>query len=148
MTRNMADHCTLPGLRPQELAVAIDAGPVAVDKRHRIAADRAIRWRPLGNEWKKIRKLVIVLVHCFLPFPLFDLQLNGLFRALPTGNPDECQLSIDNRRRHGTDRMAVRQLLSVFRGDIYFAIGKAVLHTQLLPQALGRRTGSTAGRDE
>lgn len=139
-------YCTLPGLRPQEFAVAIDAGPVTVDEGHGIAADRAIRWRPLGNEWKKIRKLVIVFVHGFLPFPLFDLQLNGLFRALPTGNPDECQLAIDNRRRHGTDRMAVRQLLAILRGDIHFPIGKAVLHAQLLPQTLGGWTGSATGR--
>ena len=63
MTRNMAGHCTLPGLRPQELSVAIDTGPITVDERHRIAANRTIRWRPLGNEWEKIRQLDIVFVH-------------------------------------------------------------------------------------
>lgn len=93
----------LAGLRSQELAVTIDASPIAVDKRHGIAADRAIRRRSLGNEWKKIWKLVIVFVHHFLAFPLFDLELKGLFCALPTRNSDERQLSVENCRRHGSD---------------------------------------------
>jgi hypothetical protein len=63
MTRNMAGHCTLPGLWSQELAVTIDASPIAVDKRHGIAADGTIRRRPLGNEGEKIRQLKILFFH-------------------------------------------------------------------------------------
>jgi hypothetical protein len=62
MTRNMAGHCTLPGLRSQELSVAIDAGPIPVDEFHGIATDRTIRWRPLINTGK-IRQLKILFFH-------------------------------------------------------------------------------------
>ena len=141
MTRNMGDHCTLPGLRPQELAIAVDTGPIAVDKRHRIAADRTIRRRTF-IEFRKDRQFDIVFVHGSLPFPLFDLQLNGLFRALPTRHSDESQPSVDDRCRHGTDRMPIGQFLAIFRRDINFPVGKTVFNPQLLPQAFGRRTGS------
>ena len=60
----MAGYSTLPSLRSQELSVAVHAGPIAVDKRHGIAADRAIRRRPLLEEGK-VRQLDIVFVHDF-----------------------------------------------------------------------------------
>ena len=53
----------LAGLRAQELAVAIDAGPIPVDEGHGIATDRAIRRRSLGDEREKIRELIIIVVH-------------------------------------------------------------------------------------
>ena len=118
----------LAGFRSQQFAVAIDAGPVTIDERHGIAADRAIRRRPLGNEWEKIRKLNILFVHRLLPFPLFQLQLNRLFRALPARDTDKGQPPIDDRGGHRTDGMAIGQFLAVFRGDIDFPIGKTVLH--------------------
>lgn len=145
MTRNMAGYSTLPGLRAQELAIAIDAGPIPVDEGHGIAANRTIRWRTLGKKWEKIRQLVIVFVHDSLPFPLFYFELKGFFRTLAARHADKRQLAIDNRRGHGTDRMAIGQLLSVFRRNIHFPIGKTVLHFELLPQALGRWTGAAAG---
>lgn len=70
MTRNMAGYSTLPGLRAQELAVTIHAGPIAVDEGHGIAADRAIRRRTFGNE-RKIREFILIFVHNSLPFSLF-----------------------------------------------------------------------------
>src|SRR5690349_1501397 len=81
----------------------------------------------------------------FLSFSLFDLQLNGFFRALSTRHSDKCQPPVDNGCRHGTDRMSIGQLLAVFRRNINFPIGEAVFNSQLLPQALSRRTGSTTG---
>ena len=72
-TRNIAGYSTLPGLRAQELTVAIDAGPIPVDEGHGIATDRAIRRRSLGDEREKIRELIIIVVHRLLPFALFQL---------------------------------------------------------------------------
>lgn len=64
---------SLARFRAQQFAVAINAGPIAVDERHGIAADRAIRRRPLGDEREKIRELIIIVVHRLLPFALFQL---------------------------------------------------------------------------
>ncbi len=47
---------------PQQFAVAIDTGPIAVDKRHRVAADRTIRRRSLV-ESRQDGQLDIVFVH-------------------------------------------------------------------------------------
>lgn len=138
----------LSGLRAQELAVAIDAGPVAVDEGHGIAADRAIRRRPLGKEREQIRELDIVFVHELLPLALFQLQLNRLFRTLPARHPDERQSPVDDGGGYRTNGMAIRQLLAVFRGDINFPIGKTVLYFELFPQALSRGAGTATGRDK
>ena len=62
MTRNMAGHCTLPRLRPQELTIAVDTGPIAVDKGHGVAANWAVGWRTLVKKWE-IWELNIVFVH-------------------------------------------------------------------------------------
>ena len=52
----------LARFRSQKLAVAIDTSPVAVDERHGIAADRAIRRRSFVESWEN-RQLYIVFVH-------------------------------------------------------------------------------------
>lgn len=145
MIRNMAGHCTLPGLGAQELTIAIDAGPIAVDERHWIAADRAIGRRAF-IEQGKIRQFKIVFVHDSLSFPLFDLQLNGLFRALPARHSDKRQPSVDDGRWYCAHGMAIGQFLPIFRRNIDFTIGKTVLHTQLLPEAFRRGAGSATGR--
>jgi hypothetical protein len=44
--------------------------------------------------------------------------------------------------------MTVRQFLAVFRGDVHLSVRKAIFDSQLFPQALGRRTGSTTRRHE
>ncbi len=53
----------LTSLRPQELSVAVDTSPIAIDEGHGVATDWTIRWRPFSKEWEKIRKLDIVFVH-------------------------------------------------------------------------------------
>src|SRR5215203_5583664 len=78
----------------------------------------------------------------------FHFQLQCLFRTLTTGHADEGQPAVDDRRRDGSNGMAIGQILPVLRRNIDFTIGKAVFHTQLLPQTLGRRTGAATRRYE
>src|SRR6185437_13049784 len=72
-----------------------------------------------------------------LLFPLFNFQLNGLFRTLSTRHSDKRQPSVDDGCGHGTDRMPIGQFLAVFRRNINFPIREAVFNSQLLPQTLG-----------
>lgn len=55
------DRVGLSSLWSQQFAVAVDAGPVAVDKGHRIAADGAIRRRPLVEDGQR-RQLEIIVI--------------------------------------------------------------------------------------
>ena len=48
--------------RSQQFAVAIDTGPVAVDKGHGIATDRTVRRRPFVDS-RENWKLDIVFIH-------------------------------------------------------------------------------------
>lgn len=77
----------------------------------------------------------------------FHLQLQRLFSTLPRRHPDKGQFAVDNGSRHGSDRMTIRQFLSIGRVDIDFTIVEAVLDPQLFPQALRRGTRATGRRD-
>jgi hypothetical protein len=52
----------LTGFRAEQFSIAVDTGPISVDERHGIAADRAVGWRTLVKK-RKIRELDIVFVH-------------------------------------------------------------------------------------
>ena len=61
ITRATEPVTSLARFRPEELSVAIDAGPVAIDKFHRIAADRTVRRRTFIYE-RQFRQFKIVIV--------------------------------------------------------------------------------------
>ena len=143
----MVHMCTLARFRPEEFAVAIDTGPIPVDKGHRIAADGTIRRWPLVESWKD-GQLDIVFIHksrrgC-LPLGLTraHFQLQGFFGTFPAGYPDEGQPSVDDGSRHCPDGMTIGEFLAVRGRNVHFTIGKTVLYAQLLPKAFRRRTSA------
>lgn len=135
------------GFRTKQFPVAIDAGPIAVDERHGIAADRTVRRRSFV-EAREDRELNIVFVHRSLPFPWAHFKLQSFFGALSAGDTHERQSPVDDCRGHRTNGMPVGKFLAVGRGDVDFAIGKTVFHAQLFPKAFGGRACAAAGRDE
>src|SRR5690349_8167699 len=65
----------------------------------------------------------------------FHLELQRFFGTLSARDPDKSQTTVDDRRRDGTHRMAIRKFLAVRGRDVDFTIRKAILHAQLFPQA-------------
>ena len=135
------------GFRSKQFPVAIDAGPIAVDESHGIAADRTVRRRSFIDA-REDRELNIVFVHRSLPFSRAHFKLQSFFGALSAGHTHKRQSPVDDCRGHRTNGMAVGKFLAVRRGDVDFTIGKTVFHAQLFPQAFGGRTCAAAGRDE
>src|SRR5581483_8981087 len=61
--RLITDGSRLPGFGTQQLAVTIDAAPVAIDERHGVAADAAFRRRTLVDDRKRRELDVLFVAH-------------------------------------------------------------------------------------
>src|SRR3989442_13011265 len=88
-----------------------------------------------GQESWPFNSLRVTGVSAFLP----DAQ--RFFRALAGGHADEFQFAVDDRGRRGTDRVPVREFLSVRAEDVHFPVVEAVLDSQALPQLFWRVPG-------
>ena len=60
--------------------------------------------------------------HFILCFSRAHFQLQGLFGTFPAGHADERQPPVDDRRRHGTHRMAIGKFLTVWGRNIHFSV--------------------------
>ena len=82
---------SLAGFRSQQLAITVNAAPVAIDESHRVAAHGALGRRSLVDD-RELRQFKIVVVDHGAVLPLlarFHFEQQGLLGTLPARDTDK-----------------------------------------------------------